>query len=264
MNRRFAEICQQSLPIRPWTEIRTSRLPGLNPLRPGEWLMIDEVYDAQMAYRDHLMATKRETVFACRSGAVGATEELLELVTEFVEDLPGFHRHEQVVTRPDDITISLDDDHPLIIAGSLVQEDFCILQKRTEECEYRLTGAVLCFPASWSLAEKFERSISSIHVPVRTYTNRVSRGVQRVFAMLSPQRPLWRANSLVYSDPDLYQPRTENDRRNRSASGPKWIRVERQTLRKLARSKAIVFGIHTWVVPINRVEGADDLLSGRR
>ena len=243
---RFAAICQAELPVRPWSEERIRRLPGLSPLNPCQWLVVDDVYGEQMSYRDHLVEHHFSTVFACWDVAGNAAAELLELVIETVTEIRGFCRRENLVTRPDGVSVRLDGRHPLVTVGRLVQEDFCILQKIGTE--HVLTAAILCFPASWSLDEKLGRPLTSIHHPVPEYDNRIARGVQRIFDALDPERPLWRANNLVYDDPDLFQPRRENARRSKAGKGRKWIRVELQTLRKLPASKAVVFGIHTSVV----------------
>ncbi|MCY3875504.1 MAG: DUF3445 domain-containing protein [Rhodobacteraceae bacterium] len=243
---RFSAICQAELPVRPWSEERTRRLPGLNPLNPRHWLVVDDVYGEQMSYRDHLVEHHFPGVFACLDVAGNAAAELLELVIETVTEIRGFCRKKNIVTRPDGVSVRLDGRHPLATVGRLVQEDFCILQK--SGTEHVLTAGILCFPASWSLGEKLCRPLTSIHQPIPEYDDRVARGVQRVFDALVPERPLWRANNLVYDDPDLFQPRRENARRSKPGDGRKWIRVELQTLRKLPESQAVVFGIHTWVV----------------
>ena len=258
---RFSAICQANLPLRPWSEERTRRLPGLNPLEPRHWLVVDDVYGEQMSYRDHLIEHHFPVVFSCMDAAGNAAAELLELVIEAVTEIRGFFRKENSVTRPDGVSVQLDGRHPLATVGRLVQEDFCILQKTGTE--HVLTAGILCFPASWSLDEKLGRPLTSIHRPIQGYDHRVARGVQRVFDALVPERPLWRANNLVYDHPDLFQPRRENARRSKPGKGRKWIRVELQTLRKLPVSKAVVFGIHTWVVSEENVGPGCALLDDR-
>ena len=58
-----------------------------------------------------------------------------------------------------------------------------------------------------------------------------------------------RANFLVYTDPDLHQPLPEGVAKRFDVSAPRYIRVERQTLRRLPQTKAIVFAIHTFQTP---------------
>tara|TARA_B100001989_G_scaffold43972_1_gene27519 strand:- start:349 stop:762 length:414 start_codon:yes stop_codon:yes gene_type:complete len=131
--------------------------------------------------------------------------------------------------------------------GRLVQNDFCILQKTGNE--HVLTAAALCFPASWSLEEKFLKPLIDIHTPVKEYNDVIAKRVQRLFDGLQIDRPLWRFNALYYEDPHLFQPRRANQPRRKPAPNKaNYFRSERQTLVKLPKSGAIIFGIHTFVV----------------
>ena len=56
---------------------------------------------------------------------------------------------------------------------------------------------------------------------------------------------MWRANHLCYGDTDLHAPRTEADRRDK---GWAFMRVERQALRRLPATGAVLFSLHTYVV----------------
>ena len=131
--------------------------------------------------------------------------------------------------------------------GRLVQNDFCILQKIGNE--HVLTAAALCFPASWSLEEKFLKPLIDIHTPVKEYNDVIAKRVQRLFDGLQIDRPLWRFNALYYEDPHLFQPRRANQPRRKPAPNKaNYFRSERQTFVKLPTSGAIIFGIHTFVV----------------
>ena len=123
-----------------------------------------------------------------------------------------------------------------------------MLQKQGDE--HVLTGAVLCFPASWSLQEKIGRPLIGIHRPVETYDADIARRVQRMFDALRPDQPLWRMNALVYANPELHQPRREEDPRS-DRRGGQFLRAERQTLLRLPLTGAVLFAIHTYVVPLS-------------
>jgi hypothetical protein len=134
----------------------------------------------------------------------------------------------------------------------LVQEDICILQKRGEE--HVLTGAILCFPASWRLSEKFMRPLIDIHLPVDRYDENVARRVQRLFDGIQPGRPLWRYNALWYEDAELYQPRSAQEPRHIKDPGTApYLRSERQTLLRLPQTQAVIFSIHTYVLAAERL-----------
>ncbi len=242
------EICQDTLPLTPWMATQTRRLPGLAPVDAGDWLRVDEAYAAQMAYRVELLADKRDAVYQLADAAVPAAKELLELVLTELGSMPGFRILDGVVTCPDGRAVDMSAQEPLVAAALLVQEDLVILQKTADE--HRLTGAVLCFPASWSLAEKFGATLGRIHDPVAPYTSEMAGRVQRVFDFIHVDKPVWRANFLLYSNPDLFQPRREDNRRTVD-EGPLWARVERQCLLRLPTTRAVVFSIHSYVVPID-------------
>lgn len=241
------EICQNTLPVRPWDSEATRRLPGLNPIAPGGWLQVDDAYGQQMAYREELIATRRDAVYRIDPGAGAAAEETLALVLEDLRGRSGFALSEGAVTCPDGRRVGLAGDDPLLTAARLVQEDLVLMQKRGDQ--HVLSGAVLCFPASWSLGEKFGRPLDAIHAPVDPYDAKMAHRVQRLFDFLRPEAPVWRANCLLYSDPDLFQPRRESDPRPLADQPPYWVRVERQSLLKLPASGWVLFSIHSYVVP---------------
>lgn len=243
----MTQILQASLPVAPWMEPHTLRLPGTGPVPLEEWLVRDEVFAQQMAYRDTLLATRPLEVRATSPGAEAAVSELLALVLDRLRQDPGYAADQEAVTRPDGAVVSLAST-PLEVLGRLVQEDLLILEKTEGETEHRLTAGVLCFPSNWTLTEKMGKGLTRIHLPVEVYTDDIARRVQRLFDGLRPLAPLMRANLLVYGVPNLFNPRREGDRHRPEPGGDRFIRVERQCLLKLPVTRAVVFSIHTYMV----------------
>lgn len=210
------------------------------PCAPDDWLRVDDAYAAQMAYRADLLASHRDTVLYAPQTAHAASAEVLQEALKILPGL-GFTVSGTHVTCPDDRIVTIDWDAPLATLGHLVQEDICLLEKRTEE--HVLAGAVLCFPASWRLSEKIERPLVGIHEPVDQYDDNIARRVQRLFDGVQAGRPLWRFNKLRYADADLHQPY----RRIKGDALP-FVRSERQCILRLPQTHAVVFAIHTYVV----------------
>ncbi|MEQ9259071.1 MAG: DUF3445 domain-containing protein [Roseovarius sp.] len=223
-------------------------LPGIAPLDMADWLHVDEAFALQMAERARLMAERPSEVLAETEGARPAAEELLRFVLAWLETYgQGYRLGAEAVLRPDGVEVPIDRTDPMQTLGHLVQEDLCLLEKRGDE--HVLTAAVLCFPASWRLADKIGRPLTAIHVPVPSYDDAIARRVQRLFDGVQPERPLWRFNVLRYAEAALHQPvsRVQPERVARVEDYP-FIRSERQCVLRLPETRACVFSIHTYVL----------------
>ncbi len=243
-------ICQKALPDVPWMEARTHRLPGVQPLDPSTWIVVDDAYAAQMAERARLMEKRRSDIVMSQPSAFPAAQELLDEVTSHLSQRHNFELTNRQCIRPDGTCVDVDRNAPLETLSRLVSEDFCILQK--DGNEHVLTAGLLCFPASWTLSQKFGHPLIRIHQPVESYTDDIAKRVQRLFDAVQVGRPLWRANAMRYRDPALYQPRPEVAPRTDRVQG-NYIRSERQCILRLPKSDAVVFSIHTRQVQIDRL-----------
>lgn len=234
-------ILQKSLPYNP---LESAKLPGIKPLDLADWLKPDDAFAGQMSQRAQLLAQNREAVLRMQPSAGHAAQELLEMV---LDHRYNGARHQ--VTRPDGGEVVLDWQDPLATLGLICQEDFCLLERPEGSPEHVLTGAVLCFPASWTLSEKFMRPLMGIHHTVDSYDESLARRVQRLFDGVQVGRPLWRFNALWYHSPELFAPRSESDPRDDShgADAP-YMRSEQQVILRLPKSRAVVFSIHTYMV----------------
>lgn len=240
-------IVQSSLP---YDVFDTRRLPGVAPVADDPWFHVDEAYAAQMAHRVQLIATQPDAVIATDAPTRTALDEMLD---EILVHLPqGFQRREQSVICPDGREVPLRRDRPFETLGHILQEDICLLEKRG--AEHVLTGAVLCFPASWRLAEKIGQPLTHIHTPVSEYDATLARRVQRLFDGVRAGHPLWRFNALWYDDAELHQPRSASAPREQTdQSRAPFLRSERQVIWRLPESGGVLFTIHTYVVPREQV-----------
>ena len=240
-------ILQKSLPFYVWCDPRLTRLPGILPLQDDGWCVVDDAFAAQMAERDRLILGAPQLVHGLLEVGRPAAEELYDIVLARLAKTEGYVVEPLRVTRPDGGVVALDRGQPLLTLGRLVQEDLCLMLKDGDE--HVLVGAVLCFPASWTLAEKLGRPLIGIHGTVKPYDGEMAKRVQRLFDMIRVENPLWRMNALVYVNPDLHQPRREGDPRTDRRGGD-YVRSERQCLLRLPVSDAVLFSIHTYVVRI--------------
>ena len=236
------EILQNHLPDSP----NLFRLPGTRPVGGDEWIARDEVFASQMALRDRLISERRNEVLRVKDAALPAAKELLSELIALLRTRPGYQVRDALVVRPDGIAVDCAADGPMATAGRLVQEDLCLLQKGADG-EHHLTAAILCFPASWSLDDKFDKPLTHIHAPIDDYDATMGKRVQRMFDAIRPGAPLARENLLAYETADLFSPRTVTARRERPEVAT-FLRSERQCLVKLPKTDAVVFSIHSYVV----------------
>ncbi|MEL6643971.1 MAG: DUF3445 domain-containing protein [Pseudomonadota bacterium] len=239
-------VLHPSLPYAVWTDPAMWRLPGVAPAEADDWLQVDAAYAGQMALRDALIRDRAQSVLAMQESARPAVQETLLEALAWADRHGGYRIGATQVTPPDGVTIHPDPATPLVTLGRLFQQDICVMERRGDQ--HVLTAAALCFPASWTLAEKIGKPLTAIHRPVAEYDADLARRVQRLFDAIRVDRPLWRANALLYGDPALYQPKAEGVIRRDRGPEARYLRSEKQVLKRLPRTGAVIFSIHTWVV----------------
>ena len=235
---------------------------GLKALDPGDWIEIDDTFAAQLAERRRRLDGQRAEVFqALPESLLGQAEVLALLLDHLPGRFPGVYRRasdaiENLVTGERfGLDLAAWRDAPLELAGRLVQEDLCLM--RRSERGYRLIAAVLCFPSNWRLADKLGRPLDLIHEPVPGFAERLAAPVERFFAGLQVERPVWRANWTLSDTSELFLP-PGHRRRSEPVAAERageqvWLRVERQTLRRLPRTRDVLFTIRTYIEPLAQV-----------
>jgi dimethylamine monooxygenase subunit A len=238
---------------------------GLKPLDLSEWIEVDERLPAYLSEKERLAAMHPDEVFVAEPGTQSAQAEVLALLAAHLPSrFPQAYRRtgETIEIVPAGRSVRLDDPAlpPLRIAASLVQEDLVLLQR--SETGWRLAAGSLSFPSSWRLREKFGRAIDEVHAPVPGFGagTRNAELIARMFDNLRPAIAVIRWNWSIYGDGELYHPESAApDARQFGADTQNvFLRAERQTLRKLPASGAILFTIHIHVDPLAALEQQTD------
>jgi len=238
---------------------------GLTPQSEADWLAPDASFREILAEKQRLLATRHELVFRALPEASAASAELLQLLAEHLaRRFPSLYRLDDehrlfVAASGESWNIDVPPLHPLDMAGRLVAEDLCLLQASDEG--YRLIGASLCFPNRWRLEEKIGRPLDVIHAPVPGLAPALERPIKHFFAALKPDRILARVNWGIADDPARFQPigrDADAAITAANAGAALYLRVERQTLRRLPQSDAVLFTIRTEITPLDRVIATRD------
>ena len=213
---------------------------GLRALSDDLWLQPDDARDTDLAEKVSLIDTRPEEMLAWLPGSEPASAEVFELVAADLSDRG--------------LAVASVGEHPIDRAGRSLQEDLCLMERRGSQ--WILTAGSVCFPTRWALRDKIGVSLSAIHTPVPGYGDDLGPRVDRFFHRMSPASLVWRLNWSIVSDSgrrldvrDSHTPCDPPDDVGRDL----FVRVERQTLRRLTTHEAIVFCIRVHVWPLGEV-----------
>lgn len=234
---------------------------GLEPLDLGNWIEVDEHLDTYLEEKARLRALYGEGVFVAEDGTGEAQNEALTLLVEHLCRAHGSsHRlsGSRMIVGAHDVDLSADAP-ALEIASKLVQEDLVLM--RNGPNGWRLAAASLCFPSSWSLFEKFGKSLDQIHETVPGFEpgSKNASVIFRIFDNLKIEQPVRRFNWSIYSDNELFHDdRVAEDIQKQDFEKGVFLRVEHQTLRKLPKSGDILFTIRIHIDPLKRLSRHPD------
>jgi dimethylamine monooxygenase subunit A len=207
---------------------------------------------------------------ALRMGLVRLTEEQwLDPEPDLGARRATFAAHpESVIVQPGataaerEIAAMLGVEGRLAEAARSVWEDLCLLTRSGDDEPYRLRGAAVAFPSDWNLFAKMGLPLADVHAPIHGYAEHLSDGVDRFLDGLKPGEIYGRSNwFVVASDALRYLPQDDASLRfahvtAENAGETLFVRSERQTLRRLPRTGAILFTIGIYRAPLGAL-GSD-------
>lgn len=211
--------------------------PKLKPIAVEDWLFPDTEDEVWLAPKRKLMKARREEVFSQLDYAEQAASEAADLVFE-------------AVARNDHSAF----ETPLENAASLVSDDLCVMVPRGNQ--FILGAASLCAPTFWSLSDKAGKPLGGLHETVPGGDPELASRISRIFMGLQPGMILERFNWTVQFGPERFTPDSTPIKRAlrglpaSQASQNLFLRVERQTIRKLPETGAVLFTIRIVVDPL--------------
>ncbi|MAW51984.1 MAG: hypothetical protein CME01_04090 [Geminicoccus sp.] len=219
---------------------------GLQSLDLDQWFEVDDLIEHYRAEKDRLNAAEGEAVYREEPGSVSGQAEVRALIAD------NLARNHPGLSLPVDSGGS-----DLFEAARMVQEDLLLLSR--DDSGWRLVAAALHFPSSWKLSEKFGLPLDQIHgnVPEFGPGTRNAALMDRIFDGLKIDQPVQRMNWSLYPNPTLYHPYSARSREanpdRHSIDAKSFIRVERQTLRKLPQTGDILFTVRIYLDPLTQL-----------
>jgi len=208
---------------------------GTFPVEIANWLLRDAEFDLTVQLKKKLLATRRNEVVGLQPGGDEVAQEAAQLVSAWA----GV----ELASRGIDA---------LVEASLLVADDLAVLQpvKSHDGSEQLLlNAAVVCCPSRWMLSEKMGHNMLAIHEPVAKYADHVGAAVDTYFQRLTVEKPVWRSNWIIQDHPALFQPQIPLGPLVKTPD-ELWIRMERQTLRRLPKTGGILFTIRGYQQPL--------------
>ena len=208
---------------------------GIWPLDLTNWLPRDAETDLTIDLKKKLLATRRDEVVSMLPGGENVAQEAAMLVSQWAG-----------------VDISSTGIEALVEASLLVGDDLVVLQpvKSQDGVEQMLlSAAVLCAPSRWVLSEKMGKNMLAIHAPVAKYAEHVGAATNTYFQRIAVDKPVWRSNWIIQDHPALFQPKIPTAPLVKQPE-ELWIRMERQTLRRLPKTNGILFTIRGYQQPL--------------
>jgi hypothetical protein len=231
---------------------------GVRALDDAAWLVVDDRFDRKLHEKEAANDSNLHPVNAARPG----TEKAGRLTLGLVRDWIAAHGSAEAQARalasgsaPDAAV------HPLLRAALLVQEDLCVMVP--SDGGYVLAAAAVHFASHWRLADKMGLPMARIHAPVRHYADELEQRADRFFDRLAEGRIMVRRNVSIHDHDDLFRPEPPETYEDFDGDfDALWIRSERQTLRRLGDTGAVLFTIKTQQCPLPSVLALPEVAGG--
>lgn len=243
---------------------------GMQVVSEQQWL--EPCVDLEPFYQHkcHIRETYGNRVFASVPESQAAQRELQQLLLQHL-----LSDHDQVygpmgndlVHLPSGLHLRVPTDNeqdPLWQTSLWVADDLLLMQPLASQGnQYCLTAASLCSPSAWHLLEKLGNSMTRIHDPIPGIHQQLTPQIDRFLANVAPGQVVERRNWSLQGASQLdMMPGSLSE--PLSADEPVYYRMERQSLRRLPESGAIVFGIRIYIYEVGELAAVSEAIPALR
>ncbi|CEP23980.1 HRQ3 [Cyberlindnera jadinii] len=244
---------------RPWRPFRWPyhQTMSIFKLDINHWLDMDKYYWHYIQEKERIYHEYGKDNIDWLPESEDACIELMETVRDhmlkrypllFTSEDNGVHVKNELTGEVLDFSMPLK-DHPLIYVTKMAKEDFYIVQKRADGHHYLVAAAVPFPGGSFGISYKIGKSLDFIHSEVPYYESKLKKSMERWFSKTTAADPVERASWYCTWDHNLLCSNVyalkKGETVDSSVDERKFnIRVERQTVRRLPKTKAIIFTNH--------------------
>ncbi|CEJ86152.1 hypothetical protein VHEMI04024 [[Torrubiella] hemipterigena] len=248
---------------------------GLRVVAPIDWIELDNQFPKFHADKAARIIERGEQCIKTHEEAFSAAVELLEELTEYLPArYPSLYQKTATGIRnlwsgeSFNIQGRLLQEDPMVICSRLVQDDLALMIEQPDG-QYRLLAGSILLAGFWRLSDKFGMTLSDIHTSghVPHFHEKLEGGMLKFFQRLKCDKFYARNNYFIQVDESLPWSYSIGDEDSPALSWSTaeknkaiehhWFRSERQTLRRLPKTKAICFTIRTYFHPITDIVKED-------
>lgn len=253
---------------------------GLRAVDPIEWIELDNNFPKYHADKAIRLQERGSKCVKTHAEAYPAATELLRELTDYLPArYPSLYERTPVginnLWSGESFNIEerpLKED-PMAMCARLVQDDLAIMIEQPDG-QYRLLAGAILLAGFWRLSDKFGMTLSNIHTSgdVPHFREKLESGMMKFFQRIKPETIYGRNNYFIQVDDCLpWSPSIGNEDDAEVSWGTAeknkiidhhWFRSERQTLRRLPKSGAVVFTIRTYFHPVTDI-AEEDYVPGR-
>ncbi|KAF4458699.1 hypothetical protein FALBO_14559 [Fusarium albosuccineum] len=254
-----------------WIEMDSNFLPYHN-IKVSE---LKKDLAAHVQYVDNAMT---------RDACFEVLEELTTYLTARYPKIFQLQRASECVSHSmfDSANLVANPTDALTIAAKLVQDDLIVMVQNEggsfahcswrfnanpSDGQYHLDAGAVCLPGFWRLREKFRMSLDTLHIEAKVphYQAKLQKSMNRFFKTMTPERAVIRNNFFIQLDDGLHWSHRMGDQDSNEVASwatandvgltidDLYFRSERQSLRRLPRSNALLFTVRAYFEPITTI-----------
>ncbi|TDZ13875.1 hypothetical protein Cob_v013051 [Colletotrichum orbiculare MAFF 240422] len=234
---------------------------------PEDLVIIDSNYLHRVTERRKVIKHNMPTVLGTVPEGVSAVNETWTyLISDYLparyptmfslsDDGATFHNKVTKVSFP--VAPPKDPNSALQALGETIEDDLFLLQETPEG--HRAVAFICCHPAGFDPSDKLGKLIKDIHKPVPSY-DKIGASMERFFSRLQVGKCVKRMNWSVSTDPQLFSPSGlhiydgDEPQEEEVDISKARLRQELQTLSRLPRTGAVLFGIKTYLTPLEEIK----------
>ncbi|KAJ8128336.1 hypothetical protein O1611_g5299 [Lasiodiplodia mahajangana] len=253
-------------------ELTHSTYLAMQEISTSELIVMDNTYLNNITVRKELIQRYPDLVIGANPDSHAAVKEIYTWFTgtylptrfptmfELVDEPKGILNRVDGQVYPSEPPESA--ETALGHLGSMMDEDLLFLLPANDGGGYILSAFVNCFANGPHTRQRLQKNVRAIHAPIPGYEDELASRVDQWFDTLSAGKIVKRTNWAITDDNRMFVPEGHFPFSDVSEANPNidcsklYVRSERQTLRRLQQSGAIVFSLRTYIYPLKTIKDA--------